>query len=204
MWPALLAIPALWTDEVTTDKRWDRPWAAARAAVDGRRLRGIADMLEPSAQPQDAASFNRQPLRIGWKEYLEFTEWDLRRIRVKIDTGARTSALDVVRYELTETAGGGLMATLLLALDHRHPGRFTRIHTPVLRTVIVSNTGGMREERPLVETAVRIGPIHKRIRITITNRSSMRYRMILGREALAHDFLVDVSRKYLLRNRASE
>jgi hypothetical protein len=160
-------------------------------------------MLEPSVQPQDATPLTPQPLRIGWKEYLEFIEWDLHRIRVKIDTGARTSALDVARYELTETAGGGMMATLLLALDHRHPGRFTRIHTPVLRTVVVSNTGGMREIRPEVETSVRIGPVQKRIRITITNRSSMRYRMILGREALAHDFLVDVGCKYLLRKRPS-
>lgn len=161
-------------------------------------------MLEPSAHPLDTLSANRQPLAIGWKEYLHFTEWDLRRIRVKIDTGARSSALDVVRYELIETAEGRMMATLYLALDRRHPGRFTRIHTPVLRTVTVRNTSGQSEERPLVETAVRIGPVHKRIRITITNRSCMRYRMILGREALAPDFLVDVSRKYLLKNWPTE
>jgi hypothetical protein len=161
-------------------------------------------MLEPSAYPQLAAAANRPLVPIGWKEHLHFTEWDLRRIRVKIDTGACTSALDVVRYELTEMAGGGLMATLYLALDRRHPGRFTRIHTPVLRTVLVRNSGGVREERPLVETAVRLGPIHKRIRITITNRSCMRYRMILGREALANDFIVDVSRKYLLKNWTTE
>jgi hypothetical protein len=167
-------------------------------------VREVADMLEPSAHPHDAASARRPQLTIGWKEHLQFTEWDLRRIRVKVDTGARTSALDVVRYELTETADGGMMATLLLALDRRHPGRFTRIHTPVLRTVVVSNTSGTREERPVVETAVRIGPVHKRIRITITNRSSMRYRMILGREALAGDFVVDVSRKYLLKNWTKE
>ena len=161
-------------------------------------------MLEPSAQPHDAASPTRSLLRIGWKEYLEFTEWDLRRIRVKIDTGARTSALDVVRYELVETAGGELMATLFLALDRRHPGHFTRICTPVLRMAVVRNTGGIHEERPVVETAVRIGPVHKRIHITITNRSRMRYRMSLGREALTGDFLVDVGRKYLLKKRATE
>jgi hypothetical protein len=161
-------------------------------------------MLESSAHPPFAAAANRPLVLIGWKEHLQFTEWNLRRIRVKIDTGARTSALDVVRYELTETADGGLMATLYLALDRRHPGHFTRIHTPVLRTVLVRNSGGVREERPLVETAVRIGPIHKRIRITITNRSRMRYRMILGREALANDFIVDVSRKYLLKNWTTE
>jgi len=161
-------------------------------------------MAESFAHPHVAAAIHPTPLPIGWKEYLHFTEWDLRRIRVKIDTGARTSALDVVRYELSETADGRLMATLYLALDRRHPGRFTRIHTPVLRTVVVRNSGGTREERPLVETAVRLGPIHKRIRITITDRSCMRYRMILGREALANDFLVDVSRKYLLKDWTTE
>ena len=129
-------------EEAVQGKQGDRPSAAAWVRRARPTLKEIADMLEPSAHPHDAASPTRPPLRIGWKEHLEFTEWDLRRIRVKIDTGARTSALDVVRYELLETAGGGLMATLFLALDHRHPGRFTRIHTPVLRTVIVRNTAG--------------------------------------------------------------
>jgi hypothetical protein len=161
-------------------------------------------MPEPSAHPHEVVSPPRSLLCIGCKEHLEFTEWRLRRIRVKIDTGARTSALDVVRYELVETAGGVLMATLLLALDRRHPGRFTRICTPVLRMAVVRNSGGSHEERPVVETAIRIGPVHKRIQITITNRSRMRYRMILGREALADDFLVDVGRKYLLKKRANE
>ncbi len=161
-------------------------------------------MLEPSLQASEIALPTRQPLRVGWKEYLQFTEWNLHHIRVKIDTGARTSALDVVRYELFETATGQAMATLLLALDRRHPGRFTRIQTPVLRTVMVRNTGGKHEERPVVETAVRIGPIHKRIRITLANRSSMRYRMILGREALNDDFVVDVSRRYVLKNWSTE
>lgn len=191
-------------EEAVRRSKGDRPAAAAWMRRAGPALKEIADMLEPSAHPHDAASPLRQLLRIGWKEYLEFTEWDLRRIRVKIDTGARTSALDVARYELMETAGGELMATLYLALDRRHPGRFTRIHTPVLRMVVVRNTAGLREERPLVETAVRIGTVRKRIRITITNRSSMRYRMILGREALANDFVVDVSRKYLLKNGTTE
>jgi hypothetical protein len=181
------------------------PLAAAGRACRARSARKeIVAMLEPSAQPHAAPANHRTLVPIGWKEYLEFIEWNLRRIRVKIDTGARTSALDVVRYELIETAGNGLMATLLLALDRKHPGRFTRIQTPVVRTVIVRNTCGTCEERPVVETAVRLGPVHKRIQLTITNRSSMRYRMILGREALAGDFLVDVSKKDLLKPRRPE
>jgi hypothetical protein len=57
----------------------------------------------------------------------------------------------------------------------------------------------MREQRPVIEATLRLGPVSKRVRLTVTNRSNMRFPMILGRTALAGDFVVDVSGKYLLR-----
>ena len=138
------------------------------------------------------------PLLIGRKEYLDFPEWHLRRVRVKVDTGAWTSALDVAGYELHPTAEG-LVAHLRLALDRRHPERLTEVQVPVLRMAVVRNTGGTTEERPLLETVIHLGTVCKRIRLTVTDRSHMRYRMILGRQALAGSFVVDVSRKYLAR-----
>ena len=59
-------------------------------------------------------------------------------------------------------------------------------------------TSGVCERRPVVETLLRLGPVEKRIRVTLTNRAPLRHRMILGREALNGTFVVDVSRKYLL------
>jgi hypothetical protein len=141
----------------------------------------------------------RGPSLIGWKEYVGFVDWPLRRVKAKIDTGARTSALDVLSYELHEDPAAGLTATLRMALDPRHPERVDEVTTPVLRMIVVSNSGGMREQRPLIETTLRIGPVVKRVPLTITNRSGMRFRMILGRKALEGDFVVDVSQKYLLR-----
>jgi hypothetical protein len=138
-------------------------------------------------------------LLIGRKERLEFVEWGLPRFRVKVDTGARTSALDVMRYELRETPGHGLTAVMHLALRPKNCEVDITVEASVLGMVKVRNTGGRFEERPLIETEVRLGPIRKRIRLTIANRAGMCYRMILGREALAGDFVVDVSRKYLLK-----
>ena len=63
---------------------------------------------------------------IGRKEYLDFPEWGLRRVRVKIDTGARTSALDVAGCQI-ETVGGGSVARLRLALYPRRPARDRRV-----------------------------------------------------------------------------
>jgi hypothetical protein len=136
---------------------------------------------------------------VGWKEYVDFVEWGVRRVKAKIDTGARTSALDVSSYELCEE-GAGLVAVLRLALSHKHPERLTVVRVPVLGMVVISNSCGIREQRPLIETTIRLGRVEKRIRLTVTNRAGMRFRMILGRTALEGDFLVDVSRKYLRRH----
>ena len=108
-----------------------------------------------------------QPLPIGWKERLDFPEWGLRRVRVKIDTGAFTSALGAAECELVE-ADGQRLVRLRLALNRRRPDRVTVVEAPVLRMVHVTNSGGGREERPMIEAAVRLGPVEKRIRLTIT------------------------------------
>lgn len=138
------------------------------------------------------------PLMIGWKEFIEFPEWGLRRVKAKIDTGARTSALGVLRYEIARTEAAGLVAELHLALYRKHPERVQVVAVPVLDMVMVRNTSGRYEQRPLIETSVRLGPLTKRVRFTVTDRSGMCFPMILGRKALEGDFLVDVSRKYVL------
>ena len=137
-------------------------------------------------------------LPIGWKERLDFPDWGLKRVRVKIDTGACTSALGASGYELVDVEGQRIVR-LRLALNRRHPERTAVVEAPVVRMVYVTNTGGGREERPMIETTIRLGPVKKRIRLTITSRSAMRFPMLLGREALAGSFVVDVSRKDIMK-----
>jgi hypothetical protein len=149
--------------------------------------------------PDDAPDGGpHRPVLIGWKEYADLPEWNLRRVKLKVDTGARTSVLDVTSYEMLDV-DGRLVARLRLPASRKHPERLAVIEAPVLRTVVVRNSGGMSELRPLLETTIRLGPVLKRIRLTVTNRTGMRFRMLLGRLALAEDFVVDVSRKYLLK-----
>jgi hypothetical protein len=147
----------------------------------------------------EGANSSGLPLIIGWREYVGLPDWGIRRIKVKVDTGARTSALDVAGYELRHVAGQGLVAELRLLLDRKNRSNSKVVQWPVLEMVAVRNSSGLREQRPLVETTLRLGPVVKRVRLTITNRSSMRFRMILGRKALENDFIVDVSKQYLLR-----
>lgn len=145
-------------------------------------------------------SAGREPglVMIGWKEYLDLTDWGIERVKVKVDTGARTSALDALRCDL-EQRPAGLFARLELALHRRRPERVDIVEAPVRELVMVTSSSGLREQRPVVETTIRLGPVSKRIRLTITRRAGMLFRMLLGREALAGTFVVDVGRKYLQR-----
>ena len=134
---------------------------------------------------------------VGRKEYVAFPEWGIRRVRAKVDTGARSSALDVLGYDLWEVDGQGLHVRLRLALNRRRGDRFRVVEAPVTRMVAVRNSGGACEQRPLIEATIRLGPVTRRIRLTVTDRAAMRYRMILGRQALRGQFVVDVSKKYV-------
>jgi hypothetical protein len=148
-----------------------------------------------------------QPAVVGWKEYLALPELGIGRLKAKIDTGARTSTLHVAALRvLAEHRDGTAELELSLPWDrhdrspgrqHRQPGRVKVARALMLRRVTVTDSGGHREIRPLIATELVLGPVRKRILLTLTDRSGMLFRMILGRKALEGDFLVDVARKYL-------
>lgn len=138
------------------------------------------------------------PLRvIGRRELVSFPAWDLQRVRAKVDTGAFSSVLDVASYELIEGEEGTLLR-MTIALSRRRPERVLRVEQAVVKMVKVRSSSGAQKVRPLIEPVMRMGHVTKRIRLTVTDRSAMRCRMLLGRQAIAGLFLVDVRAKYLL------
>jgi hypothetical protein len=140
-----------------------------------------------------------RPLLIGWKEFADFPEWGLHRVKVKVDTGARTSALGADDFRVLPAADGtGEIVELRLRLYRYRPHLVTEFRLPVVRRVRVRNSGGQVEERPVIETLFALGPVHKRIAFTVTRRPRMLVPVLLGRAALRDDFLVDVSRKFIV------
>jgi hypothetical protein len=67
---------------------------------------------------------------------------------------------------------------------------------PVHEWVTVRDSGGRAERRPVIETALELGPVRRRVRVTLTNRGEMLFPMLIGRTGLG-DVLVDVSARYL-------
>src|SRR5262245_40634733 len=160
---------------------------------------GISTIL-PLREPGSPLMEGPGPLRIGWKEYLDLPELGIFRLKAKIDTGARTSALHVDSLTVVETLPDGTeIAEVELGTDRRRPERRVTARVALLGRLRVKDSGGHPDRRPYLETEIVLGPVRKRIRLTLTDRSGMLFRMILARKALEGDFVVDTSRKYLLR-----
>lgn len=142
----------------------------------------------------------RENRLVGWKEYLDLPELNLFRLKVKVDTGARTSTLHVDSLVVLEVQpDGSEIVEIVLSPDRRRPEHKITTRARVLRRIRVLDSGGHPEVRPVIETEMVLGPVRKRILITLTNRTGMLFRMILGRKALEGDFGVDVSSKYRFR-----
>ena len=136
---------------------------------------------------------------IGWREFVALPDWGIPRLKAKIDTGARTSALDVT--DLTELPGDRVLFHAVVREAPRL--KLVEVEAEVVRTSSVKPRPGVVETRPVVRTVMRLGDVERPIEISLLRREGMLCRMLLGRLSLGEDFLVDASAKYLLTGRAA-
>ncbi len=133
---------------------------------------------------------------VGWREYIALPDWDIPAIRAKIDTGAKTSALDVDQIKLLPD--GQVRFDVVLSNKHRRRKRW--ITAPIVRETIVRSSNGSRETRYVVSTSLCLGGLTRPAEFTLVRRANMLCRLLIGRSALAPDYVVDVARTYLTRS----
>jgi len=139
----------------------------------------------------------RQRIVIGWTETVEFPDWNLGGVRAKIDTGARTSALHVENLE--ERNPGRVRFDVMIG--RKAPFRRHTVTARVIKRARVRSSNGRHEERCFVRTTILLGGCLREIELSLVSRGKMLFRMLLGRKALEHDFLVDVSRRHVVSPR---
>lgn len=137
---------------------------------------------------------NNDLTMIGWRERVDLPEWGVRRIRAKIDTGARTSAIDVAQIEQLD--GDRVRFELVV---RTRPERVSKwIEAEMVRETVVKPSSGQRQQRIICRTIMRIADIEHEIELGLVCRRKMLCRMLVGRTALAGVFSVDPSRKYIV------
>ncbi len=139
----------------------------------------------------------RTPVLIGWTEYVDLPDWGVRRLRAKVDTGARSSALHV--ENIRELARGVVLFDVVLHREKRD--RHVRVRAHVTRRSRVRSSNGELSQRLFVQTTLRLGGVEKPIEVGLVDRAKMIHRMLLGRAALAGPFLVDVDHRMLQSKR---
>ena len=132
---------------------------------------------------------------IGWREWVKLPDLGVGRIKVKVDTGARSSALHA--FDVEEfTKDGETWVRFKIHPDQRNSKRTVNAEAKILDYRLVKNTGGKSTKRPVIITNVSLLGITWPVELTLANRDEMGFRMLLGREAIRRRLLVDPGGSY--------
>ncbi len=138
---------------------------------------------------------NAPQLLIGRKEWISLPEFGIGPIHAKTDSGARSSSLHVEDIREFERDGKDWVA--FKAFDYF--SNTTECEAPIVAIKHVKSSSGSGDHRVFIETVAEIGQGFRwKVLISLTDRSSMKHDMLLGRRALAGNFLIDCHRSHLL------
>jgi hypothetical protein len=136
--------------------------------------------------------------RIGWREWVSLPDLGIERVKAKVDTGARSSALHAFDIEIVRRRERRFVRFKV------HPRQKDAHHTvsaeaEVIDERLVRNSAGHQSLRPVIRTALSLLGKRWPIEITLVARDEMGFRMLLGRQAVRRRLVVDPGRSYLGR-----
>jgi hypothetical protein len=134
--------------------------------------------------------------RVGWREWVSFPSLGIPAIKAKLDTGARSSALHAFAIEPYES-GGQLRVRFGIHPLQKRDDIEIFCRADIIDQRHVTDTGGNRELRYFIRSALCLGTEEWEIEISLTDRASMRFRMLLGRTAMKNRVIVDPEVSYL-------
>jgi len=134
---------------------------------------------------------------LGWRERVALPALGVKKLRCKVDTGAKTSALHAFYVE-DFTENGITMVRFGLHPKDQSTEQEIHCSAPIFDQRNVTDSGGHTEQRFVIKTPIVLGKYTWDIEVTLTNRDSMVHRMLLGRAAIVDNFLVDSGSTYMM------
>ncbi|MEH6637558.1 MAG: ATP-dependent zinc protease [Halioglobus sp.] len=133
---------------------------------------------------------------LGWREWIGFPGLGIAQIKAKVDTGARTSCLHAFMVEPFESEG---IPWVRFDIHPRQKDSTEALScaAPILDKRLVRDSGGHEELRYVIETEISIGDRVHTVEVTLTDRDTMKFRVLLGRTAIRGQYVVDAGRSYL-------
>lgn len=140
---------------------------------------------------------------IGSEEWCAFPSLGIPAIKARVDSGAKTSSIHAFDIRTFKRDGQSWVSFEI------HPLQLNRKTTVRCEALIidrrrVKSSSGTSENRYVIKTPVAINGFTFEIEVTLTNRDSMGYRMLLGREAMHNRMLVDPSESFLLGDKTDD
>jgi hypothetical protein len=132
---------------------------------------------------------------IGWREWVALPDLNVKAIKAKVDTGARSSSLHVFDLKVIEREGVQL-ARFKVYPAQRSKRDEIQAEATILEFRSVKSSSGKSSIRPVIVTTISLLDQTWQAEVTLANRDEMGFRMLLGREAFRNRFLVDAGNSY--------
>ena len=132
---------------------------------------------------------------LGWREWVALPELGIERIKAKVDTGARSSAIHAFEPERFRRRGADWVRFSLHPLQRRSEPEIVA-EAELLDVRTVRSSTGHEDERLVIRTGLVLLGDEYPIELTLSRRDQMGFRMLLGREAVRRRFLVDPGGSY--------
>lgn len=150
--------------------------------------------MKNNTRNKSSISSRQLPL-IGWREWVSLPELGVNRIKVKVDSGARSSSLHA--YDVREFDRDGVRYVRFKVHPiQRNSKMVIEAESQVIEYRKVRSSNGKATLRPVIITRLELLGLSWEVELTLANRDQMGFRMLLGREAFRGRFLVDAGRSY--------
>ena len=133
---------------------------------------------------------------IGWREWVSLPEFSIGPLKVKVDSGARTSALHATKIRYLENSDGETWVSFVVT-EQMNPPRTVRVRARFVEQRMVRSSSGQASLRPVIRTSIQLGEETWPLEITLVNRDPMGFRMLLGRQAIKGRFMIHPGRSFI-------